>query len=355
MLRRWCVCMMLCALVLAGCGAGSTDAPADVPAVPAAEGDAPAVVAPPAQRLDPAGEVERVGAFDPEAGGAPEPTATQEPTATLAPDPTEALEEPDDQDVDEPGAADEVEAPVDAPTGAEETAAPEASEEPTEAPTATRSPVQAPVIPVPATQPPAQVVSTSALVVLDDETPAPPLTVIVSTNRAFEGYRYRLSGLMRNDAQEPYAGLWMNATFFRDDGSRYGPVRVNVQCPILEPGESCPWLLEATDKGITQVMLHPDGHPVERHTVPVEVRGVRHYQDALGYVHITGTVYNPNPVTVRDVTITGVLIDGAGEIVETGVDLLVQPIEAGASAPFEVLVRYASYVRYELFVQALPR
>ncbi len=354
MFRRWCVCMMLCALVLVGCGAGSTDAPADVPAVPAVEGEAPAVVAPPAQRLDPVGEVERVGAFDPEAGGASEPTATPEPTETLALDSTEALEEPDDQDVDEPGAAEEVEVPDDAPPDAEETAAAEASAEPTEAPTATRSPVQAPAIPVPATQPPAQVVSTSALVVLDDETPAPPLTVIVSTNRAFEGYRYRLSGLMRNDAQEPYAGLWMNATFFRDDGSRYGPVRVNVQCPILEPGESCPWLLEATDKGITQVMLHPDGHPVERDTVPVEVRGVRHHQDALGYVHITGTVYNPNPVTVRDDTITGVLIDGEGEIVEAGVDLLVQPIEAGASAPFDVLIRHAPYVRYELFVQALP-
>ena len=351
MFRRWCVWLMLCALVLAGCGAGTTDTPADVPAAPAAEGEAPEVVAPPAQRLDPAGEVERVGAFDPEAGGAPDPTATQEPTQTLAPDPTEGLEEPDDQDVDEPEAADEVEAPVDA----EETAAPDTSAEPTEAPTATRSPVQAPVIPVPATQPLAQVVSTSALVLLEDETPAPPLTVIVSTNRAFEGSRYRLSGLLRNDAQEPYAGLWMNATFFRDDGSRYGPVRVNVQCPILEPGDNCPWLLEATDKGITQVMLHPDGHPVERHTVPVELRGVRHYQDTLGYVHITGTVYNPNPVTVRDVTITAVLLDQAGEIVETGVDLLVQPIEAGTSAPFEVLVRYAPYVRYELFVQALPR
>ena len=89
--------------------------------------------------------------------------------------------------------------------------------------------------------------------------------------------------------------------------------------------------------------------------VPVELRGVRRYQDALGYVHITGTVYNPNPVTVRDVTITGVLIDQLGEIVNVGVDLLVQPLESGASAPFEVLVRQAPYVRYELFVQALPR
>ncbi len=194
-----------------------------------------------------------------------------------------------------------------------------------------------------------------ALTILDDETPAPPLTVIVSMNREFEGYRFRISGLVRNDASEPYAGLGMNATFFRDDGSRFGPIKVNVQCPVLEPGESCPFLLEAIDKGITQVMLHPDGHPTERRTVPVETRGVSSYRDTLGYVHITGSVFNPNPVAVRDVTVTGALIDDRGEIVSTGVALLVQTIEAGASASFDVLIRHAPYTRTQLFVQALPK
>jgi hypothetical protein len=340
--RRWIITLVVCALVLVGCRSGAEEAPAEVgaPVAPVvAEQPAQAVEVQPRERVEPVGQVEPVGALDPESGSIPDPTATPRPTLTEVSVTDEALEtEGMEEQVAEAEADFEAEAA-----------------EPDEAPTSTPVTVQRPVIPLPATRPPARVVSTSALIVLDDETPAPPLTVLVSMNRAFEGYRFRISGLVRNDADEPYTGLWMNATFFRDDGSRYGPVRVNVQCPILEPGESCPFLLGATDKAITQVMLHPDGHPTDRRTVPVELRGIGRTQDALGYVHITGTVTNPNPVTVRDVTITGVLIDQLGEIVEVGVDLLVLPLEAGASAPFEVLIRHAPYVRYQLFVQALPR
>jgi hypothetical protein len=342
MLRHLTVTLVLCALVLAACGPKPVDAPPEAPVVreeEPAEVAQPVVEAVAPQRIAPAGQVERIGAFDRQAQDRPTPTATPEAVPTAAPD-IEA-EEPLEE--------------AEATEATDATPPPEEDAVATEAPTTTPRSVAPAAIPLPATRPPSRVVSTSALVVLDDETPAPPLTVIVSMNREFEGHRFRISGLVRNDADQPYAGLWMNATFFRDDGSRYGPVREKVPCPILEPGSSCPFTLEAADKGITQVMLHPDGYPIDRHTVPVELRNVGHYQDALGYVHVTGTVYNPNPVTVRDVTITGVLVDQAGEIVSLGGALLVQPLEAGASARFEVLIRHVPYVRYELFVQALPR
>ena len=348
MLRRLIVGPMLCALILTGCRSESAEAPAEAPVAPAVEEVEPVVEARAEQVAEPEEQVEPAVAVDTEVEDNPEPTATPEPI------PTEPRVVEDVEVVEEAAVADEAD-DLSEDGEAEELGGSDEVAGPTEAPTPTPASVRLPVIPLPTTPPPARVVSTSALVVLDDETPAPPLTVIVSMNRAFEGHRFRISGLVRNDGDGPYAGLWMNATFFRDDGSRYGPVRVNVQCPLLEPGDSCPFLLEAADKGITQVMLHPDGYPTDRRMVPVELRGVRRYQDALGYVHITGTVYNPNPVTVRDVTITGVLIDQLGEIVNVGVDLLVQPLESGASAPFEVLVRQAPYVRYELFVQALPR
>lgn len=342
-------------IVATACGSNASEAPAE-PTPLSVEGDVPFIPVQPVAD-EPAATLPSIGVLAP-----------VEENAGVLEEETEATPEP--ADVDETEETSEVEGTPEAEETPDATETPEDGEiEVTEVPTTTtvteplvtvaplptRAPVRVPPVVALPTQAPPQVVSTSALTILDDETPAPPLTVIVSMNSKFEGYRFRISGLVRNDAAEPYAGLGMNATFFRDDGSRFGPIKVNVQCPVLEPGESCPFLLEAIDKGITQVMLHPDGHPTERRTVPVETRSVSSYRDTLGYVHITGSVFNPNPVAVRDVTVTGALIDDRGEIVSTGVALLLQTIEAGASASFDVLIRHAPYTRTQLFVQALPK
>lgn len=329
---RLVVCALVLVAVLSACGSETTEPPAEPTAVTVQESSP----VQPRIAQEPVAVVPGIGVLAPVGGN-----RTAEDEATPTPEPTDIAEPTEVTEEAEPT---EASASSDAITQTLSTMAP----------LPTRAPVQPPAVVALPTQPPAQVVSTSALTILDDETPAPPLTVIVSMNREFEGYRFGISGLVRNDATEPYTALGMNATFFRDDGSRFGPIKINVQCPILEPGDSCPFMLEAIDKGITQVMLHPDGRPTERRTVPVEVRGVSHYQDTLGYVHITGSVVNTNPVAVRDVTVTGALIDGRGEIVSTGVALLVQTIEAGASAPFDVLIRHAPYSQTQLFVQALP-
>lgn len=332
---RLVICTLVLAVILTACGSKSAEPPAEPTAVTVQESSP----VQPRIEEETVSVVPGIGVLAPVGGNqAPEDETTPTPEPAEAAEPTEATAE-----------AEETE-PTEAPPSTDAIT----QTLPTMAPLPTRVPIQPPAVVALPTRPPAQVVSTSALTILDDETPAPPLTVIVSTNREFEGYRFRISGLVRNDAAEAYAGLGMNATFFRDDGSRFGPIKVNVQCPILQPGESCPFMLEAIDKNITQVMLHPDGHPTTRTTVPVELRGVSRYQDSLGYVHITGTVANTNQVPVRDVTITGVLLDGNGEIVDTGVALLVQVIEAGQSAPFDVMIHYAPYTQYQLFVQALP-
>jgi hypothetical protein len=149
--------------------------------------------------------------------------------------------------------------------------------------------------------------------------------------------------------------LGVIATFFRADGSRYGPIRAKIQCPILGPGDVCPFIVEATDKTLTEVMLHPEGRPTDRRQpLPVELRTTGRYVDTIGYVHITGSVYNPNPVAVQDITINGVLLDD-GQIVSMGADLLLGPLDAGASARFDVMVRYVPYSQVELYAQALPR
>jgi hypothetical protein len=199
------------------------------------------------------------------------------------------------------------------------------------------------------------VISNSALTIDKDEDPGPPISVIVSANQALEGYRFKITGLLRNDGAENYAGLGVSATFFTDEGGRYGPVRANARCPVLAPGMVCPFQVEATAKGLTKVILHPDGYPTPRTYLPVETRGLGRYTDAIGYVHITGTVYNPQNVGARNVTLNGVLINADGAIVSTGTTTVLETILPGGSARFDIPIRYAPYMRYGVYVQAEPQ
>jgi hypothetical protein len=251
----------------------------------------------------------------------------------------------------------ETPAPTDTPTpeptatpAATATAVPTETPEPTPTPAATTAPAAAqPIAAAP------EAISTSALIIRDDETVAPPLDVTVSANRELPGYNFKITGLVRNAGSENYAGLGIVATFFRADGSRHGPIKVNLQCPVLVPGDACPFAVDANAKGLTEVMLHPEGYPTTRTTAQVNVSGVGRSVDGIGYVHITGNVTNPNPVPVHDVTISGVLLDQAGEIVSIGTDILIGALEAGATSRFDVVLRYAPYTQFQLFVQAEPR
>lgn len=283
----------------------------------------------------------------------PPPTQTPAPTAT--PEPLEASAEPPSEDAVPGEAGGDVSDEEDGEDVAEteESGEGEVVETPESTPTATIAPPVQPPGAV-ATLPRDSVVDASALVLREDETVAPPLTILVSANRQLEGYRYKVSGLVRNDDAVPYASLGVVATFYRSDGSRYGPVRADMQCPILGPGDVCPFIIEVTDKDLAEVMLHPEGRPTDRRQpAPVQLRTGGRYTDAIGYVHITGSVYNPNPFAVQDITINGVLLDG-GQIVSIGRDLILGPVAAGANAPFDVMVRYTPYSQTQLYVQALP-
>ena len=308
-IRRLLSCVILCALILTACQQAA-ETPEPTPPVETVAPEEPAAV-----------EEEEGAPAEP---ATPAPTATQVPTETPEPTATAA-----------------------APTA---TAAPTETPEPTPTPTATA----APAVAQPATEaPPA--ISTSALIIREDETVAPPLDVSVSANRELPGYNFMITGLVRNAGSESYAGLGIVATFFRADGSRHGPIKVNLQCPVLVPGDACPFAVDANARGLTEVMLHPEGYPTTRTTAQVDISGVGRSLDGIGYIHITGNVTNPNPVPVHDVTISGVLLDQAGEIVSIGTDILVGALEAGATSRFEVVLRHAPYAQYRLLVQAEPR
>jgi hypothetical protein len=316
-IRHLLSCVILCALMLTACQRA-------------------------AEAPEPTPPVETVAPREPEAADEESaPTATTEPM-----EPTDLLV------VVETPAPTDTPTPEPTATQAEPTAAavPTETPEPSPTPRATAAPaVDQPIAAAPAA------ISTSALIIREDETVAPPFDVTVSANRELPGYNFMITGLVRNVGSENYAGLGIVATFFRADGSRHGPIKVNLQCPLLAPGDACPFAVDANAKGLTEVMIHPEGYPTTRTTAQVDISGVGRSVDGIGYVHITGSVANPNPVPVNDVTISGMLLDQAGEIVSIGTDILVGALEAGATSRFEVVLRYAPYVQYQLLVQAEPR
>jgi hypothetical protein len=202
---------------------------------------------------------------------------------------------------------------------------------------------------------PPGVVASGVLTLLDDPNYAPPLSIHVSANQALEGYRYRISGVLRNDAAENYAALGVVATFFTDDGSRYGPIMANVPCLLLAPGDECPFVIEAISKNLVSVILHPEGAPTDRGAAPLSVSATGRYQDAVGYVHLTGWVRNPNAFAVKNVTVNGALLNAQGEIVSTGMAILVDSIAANGSTTFDVAIKYVPYATYRLYIQGEPQ
>lgn len=208
---------------------------------------------------------------------------------------------------------------------------------------------------LPAIPRPPAVVASGALTLLDDPNVAPPLSIHVSANQALEGHRYRVSGVLRNDADENYATLGVVATFFTDDGSRYGPIKANVTCLLLAPGEECPFVVEATSKNLVSVILHPEGAPTSRGAAPLTFTVTGRYQDVVGYVHLTGRVRNANPYVVKNVTVNGALLNAQGEIVSTGMTILVDSIAANGAATFDVVVKYVPYANYRLYVHGEPQ
>ncbi len=278
------------------------------------------------------------------------PTQTPDPTNTPLPTPTPQPTEP-------PPTATPV--PTETPA-VTETAAFTPTATLTPAPTATEAaetgpptePTEEVVQPQPQPQPGSDVVAYDALTRLDDPTVAPPLTVLLSANHALAGYTYRISGLVRNDGSQNYAGLAVIATFFTDEDGRYGPIPTNVECPVLAPGEVCPFILDATAKDLTKFFLHPEGYPTERPSSPVDAVITGRYHDGVGFVHITGRVTNPNPFPITNATVNGALLNTRGEIVSLGTDLVLTPLQPGASASFDVPIRSVPYTQTRVYVRA---
>jgi hypothetical protein len=80
---------------------------------------------------------------------------------------------------------------------------------------------------------------------------------------------------------------------------------------------------------------------------------VRLVADGLNSVRITGMVTNEMPFKIKNPIVTGVLVDGAGQIVSLGYNyVLMEDIEPGSSTRFDLRVSNAAHTSYRLYAQA---
>jgi hypothetical protein len=219
---------------------------------------------------------------------------------------------------------------------------------PTETPTET--PTAAPTRP-PATATPV-LTPTPAMEQLQDADPGPPLTIIVSANRAGENSTYMVSGILRNDSAETFDSIGIDATFYDDEDFRHGPLSAKLPFLILRPGEECPFYVELAARRVETFMLHPNGRPTERESAPVRLQNLNLIY-GTDSVRVTGTAVNINEFKIKNVAIAGVLLDTSGQIVSLGSAYsLEEDILPNGTVQFDLRITRVPFYRYQLYAQA---
>jgi hypothetical protein len=189
--------------------------------------------------------------------------------------------------------------------------------------------------------------------VLRDRDPGPPFFIVVDANRAVGANAYLVSGWVRNAGEDTYEAVNVIATFYSEDGFRYGPVDVRVPCTLLAPGESCPFIVETSMRRPEAVHLHPEGRRTKRESVPMALDDVRLIADGLDSLRITGTVTNEQPFKVKNPVVTAVLVDNSMQMISLGYTYVtIEDIEPGASVRFDLRVQSKPYASYRTYVQA---
>jgi hypothetical protein len=236
---------------------------------------------------------------------------------------------------------------------------------------------------LPARAPAEAVYVSPALEQRSDTDPGPPLKVEVSANRAYpdplveKSLTYLVSGIVRNDGSQHYALSALHVTFFDAEGFRgsyrrfpgpgnmggewiwHGRTEADMGCLLVAPGEECPFVVEISAQDMASFLIHPDASATERHSASLVTSALALARDSTEYVRITGQVRNDQPFSVKNVALSGVLLDAQGEIVGLGSSHLVaEDIHPGQSLGFEIRVRDSaqsvgtSFSGYRVYAQA---
>jgi hypothetical protein len=213
--------------------------------------------------------------------------------------------------------------------------------------TPTPGPTRPPVTPTPASPP------TPAMTRLQDKDPGPPFSIFVSANRLGANSVYKVTGLVRNDSDRTYEAIGVNATFFDDQGFRHGPIEADIACLFLSPDEECPFSVEIPARRIQTFLLHPEGRPSTTESVPVQLSSLSLSYDGTESVRITGVATNIKPFKVKNVVVSGVLLDASDQIVSLGSAFVLQEdIGPNQSVRFDLRIERVPFVRYRLYAQA---
>jgi hypothetical protein len=213
--------------------------------------------------------------------------------------------------------------------------------------TATPAPTRPPTTPKPVNTP------TPVMTRLEDKDPGPPLTILVSGNRAGANSTYQVTGIVRNDTAETYEAVHVNVTFFDDQGFRHGPMQAEYPFLLLGPEEECPFSIEIAARRVVSFLLHPEGRATGRESAAVVLSNVNLYYDSADSVRITGIAINKNEFKIKNVSVAGVLRDITGQIISLGSTfVLEEDILPNAWVRFELRVPRKPFYRYQLYAQA---
>lgn len=218
----------------------------------------------------------------------------------------------------------------------------------------------------------------AALEWIEDTNPGPPFVIEVSANAATQdplveaSRTYKVTGVVRNDGDQTYAVSALNVTFYDAEGFRgvfvpairdgkvvggewlwHGETEAEFAALLLAPGEEWPFEIEIVAQDMASFLIHPDAVATDRESVPVALSDVRLVDEGTGYLRISGTATNMGAFAAKNVTVSGALIDGNGQIVSVGsVYVLQEGIEPGASVSFDVRIEKEAYTSYQLYAQA---
>jgi hypothetical protein len=99
--------------------------------------------------------------------------------------------------------------------------------------------------------------------------------------------------------------------------------------------------------------VHPDAVLLEWHeAAAAELQNISINENNTDYLRITGTVHNANAYAIKNVMVTGVLLDSTGQWVSYGSMTVLESIEPDTYVDFDLWVEKAPYVDYALYVTA---
>lgn len=229
-------------------------------------------------------------------------------------------------------------------------------------------------------EPTTSIVAPPALSQIQDTDPGPPFSVEITTNFAVsnpdleEGWIYTVGGFVRNDSDQNYTLQAIHVTFYDADGFKgafypfastgrgrnrggeyiwHGRTEADFACLVIGPGQPCPFSVQIAAADMASFLIHPDAAIVEWHEVAsAEVRNTSLTDDGLGYLRISGTVHNPNTYPIKQVMVSGALLDNTGQWASFGTAILPESIEPGMDKSFTVWVEKAPHVDYAVFFMA---